>query len=165
MLGNIIGHLDCFVDLNAKTLYSTGLVTFGAFGNSCPLQTNTFHFPIIQSHHVQLSSNKFQSCYERLARKFPCMWYPLAATFKVKLAIIKTGVFSHWKGTHIHVFLHNICHIYVSYHILFKGIYFVLSYSTQRWTAYVTVNLLKIEKRQKWSMPITKIKHVQLFWT
>ncbi len=32
----------------------------------------------------------------------------------------------------------------MSYHILFEGIYFVLSYSTQRWNAYVAGNLLNI---------------------
>ncbi len=33
----------------------------------------------------------------------------------------------------------------MSYHMLFKGIHFVLSYSTQRWNAYVEGNLLKIK--------------------
>ncbi len=48
----------------------------------------------------------------------------------------------------------------MSYHILFEGVCFVLSYSTHKWNAYVAENLLKIKKREKWSMPITKIKHV-----
>ncbi len=32
---------------------------YSAFANSCPLQTDTFRFPLIQSRHVLLSSNKF----------------------------------------------------------------------------------------------------------
>ncbi len=36
-----------------------------------------------------------------------------------------------------HVFLYNICHIYMSYHILFEGVCFVLSYPTHIWNAYV----------------------------
>ncbi len=80
------------------------------------------------------------------------MGYPHEVTFKVKLAIILTRVFSHLKGTHIRVFLYNICRTYVSYHILFEGIYFVLSYSTHKWNAYVAGNLLKIKTG--------KIRHV-----
>ncbi len=55
----------------------------------------------------------------------------------------------HAKKEHIHVFLYNICRIHVLYHIVFEGIYFVLSYSTQRWNVYVAGNLLKIKKREK----------------
>ncbi len=32
---------------------------YSAFANSCPLQTDTFLFPLIHSHNVILSSNKF----------------------------------------------------------------------------------------------------------
>ncbi len=53
--------------------------------------------------------------------------------------------FSLLKGTYIHMFLYDICCIYMSYHILFEGIRFVLSYSTQRWNAYVAGNLLEIK--------------------
>ncbi len=35
---------------------------YSAFANSCPLQTDTFLFPLIHSHHALLSSNKFQQC-------------------------------------------------------------------------------------------------------
>ncbi len=49
----------------------------------------------------------------------------------------------------------------MSYHILLEGGYFVLSYSTHIWDAYVAGNLIKIKKkREKCSMPITKKKHV-----
>ncbi len=41
---------------------------YSAFADSCPLQTDT----IIHRNHVKLSSNKFQSWYERLTR----MAYP-----------------------------------------------------------------------------------------
>ncbi len=41
---------------------------YSAFAKPCPLQTDTFLFSIIYNHLVKLSSNKFQSCYERLAR-------------------------------------------------------------------------------------------------
>ncbi len=64
------------------------------------------------------------------------------------------------KGTQKHVFLYNICRIYMSYHTLFEVVCFVLSYSTHMWNAYVAENLLKVKKRKNWSMPITKIKHV-----
>ncbi len=32
---------------------------YSAFANSCPLQTDTFLFPLIHSHNVPLSSNSF----------------------------------------------------------------------------------------------------------
>ncbi len=50
-----------------------------------------------------------------------------------------------WLKQHIHVFLYNICRIYMSYHTLFEGVCFVLSYSTRIWNAYVAGNLLKIK--------------------
>ncbi len=51
---------------------------------------------------------------------------------------------------------------YLSYSILFEGVYFVLSYSTNVWNAPVAGNLFKNKKKQeKWSMPITEIKHVK----
>ncbi len=56
--------------------------------------------------------------------------------------------FFHTKKEHIYM-VYNICRIYVSYHILFEGIYFVLSYSTQIWNAYVAGNLLKIKNQEK----------------
>ncbi len=56
-----------------------------------------------------------------------------------------TRFFHTKKGTHIHVFLYNTCRIYMSYHILFEEIYFVLSYSTHIWNAYFAGNLLKIK--------------------
>ncbi len=37
----------------------------------------------------------------------------------------------------------------MSYHILFEWIYFVLSYSTRRWNAFVAKNLVKIKKTGK----------------
>ncbi len=42
------------------------------------------------------------------------------------------------------MFLYNVCRLYVSYHILFEGIYFVLSYSPHKWNAYVAGNLFNI---------------------
>ncbi len=57
------------------------------------------------------------------------------------------------KGTHIYVFLYNICRIYIyiymSYHILFEGVCFVLSYFTHIWNAHVAENLLKTKKTRK----------------
>ncbi len=58
----------------------------------------------------------------------------------------------------------KICRIYVSCHILFEGIHFVLSYSAHVWNAYVAGNLLKLKNWKKWSMPTTKTKHFHLFW-
>ncbi len=52
-----------------------------------------------------------------------------------------TRFFSHQKGTHRHVFLYNICRIYVSNHMVFEGIYFVLPYFTHIWNAHVAGNL------------------------
>ncbi len=46
----------------------------------------------------------------------------------------------------------------MTYHILFKGIHFVLSYSTQRWNAYVAGNLLKIKKTGKMKHAYNKDK-------
>ncbi len=48
----------------------------------------------------------------------------------------------------MHVFLYYICRKYMSYHILFEGMYFALSYSTQIWNVYVAGNLLKIKNRK-----------------
>ncbi len=42
--------------------------TYSAFANSCPLQTDPFLFPLVHSHNVLLSSNKFYQCNERLGR-------------------------------------------------------------------------------------------------
>ncbi len=47
------------------------------------------------------------------------------------------------------VLLYNICHTYVSYNILFEGIYFILSYSTHIWNAYIAVNLFKKTRKMK----------------
>ncbi len=46
----------------------------------------------------------------------------------------------------------------MSYHILFKEIHLVLSYSTQRWNAYVVGNLLKIKKTGKMKLAYNKDK-------
>ncbi len=35
------------------------LTIYSAFANACPLQTDTFLFPLIHSHNALLSSNKF----------------------------------------------------------------------------------------------------------
>ncbi len=50
------------------------------------------------------------------------------------------------KGTHRHVLLYNICRIYIymSYHTLFEGVCFVLSYPTHIWNAYVAEIILEI---------------------
>ncbi len=39
--------------------YDMAFNYYSAFANSCPLQTDTFLFPLIHIHHVQLSSNEF----------------------------------------------------------------------------------------------------------
>ncbi len=44
------------------------------------------------------------------------------------------------------MFLYNIFRIYMSYHILFEGVCFVLSYPTHMWNAYVAEIFLKIIK-------------------
>ncbi len=58
-----------------------------------------------------------------------------------------SNTFLHTQKEHIHVFLYNICriYIYISYYILFEGVCFVLSYSTHIWNAYVARNLLEIK--------------------
>ncbi len=47
----------------------------------------------------------------------------------------------------------------MSYHILFEGVCFVLSYSTHIWNAHVAGNLLKVNNAKTEA----KTKHVQLF--
>ncbi len=44
----------------------------------------------------------------------------------------------------MHVFLYNSCRMYMSYHLLFEGINFVLSYTTHIWNAYVGEIFLEI---------------------
>ncbi len=56
---------SCILDFSSKDLWHLPK-SYSAFAYSCPLQTNTFVFPLIHSHHVLLSSNKFSYCYERL---------------------------------------------------------------------------------------------------
>ncbi len=46
----------------------------------------------------------------------------------------------------------------MSYHILFEGIFFVLSYSTHMWKAYVGWNLLEIKKTEKMKHAYNKDK-------
>ncbi len=42
---------------------------YSPFANSCPLQTDTFLYPLIHSHNVILSSNKFNSLMKDWADK------------------------------------------------------------------------------------------------
>ncbi len=64
---------------------------------------------------------------------------------------------SYWeRPLHKRLLTHIFCRKNVLCHILFKGIYFVLSYSTQRWNAYVAEDLPKNKKPEKCRMPITK---------
>ncbi len=57
-----------------------------------------------------------------------CMGCPHTVTFKVKFAIFQMRVFLHYKGTHLSVLLQHFCRIYVTFHILFKRIYFGILY-------------------------------------
>ncbi len=61
-----------------------------------------------------------------------------------QLTIIQTREFFTLKRAYKHVFLYNICRIYMSYHILFEGVRFVLSYPTHIWNAYVAEIFLEI---------------------
>ncbi len=69
----------------------------------------------------------------------------------------QTRVFSHFKGTHVHVFFYNICRRNMFCHILFEGTDFVLSYSTHmecihRW------NFFKNKKTRKMKHAFNKDK-------
>ncbi len=48
-----------FLDFSSYALFLKEIQTYSAFANSCPMQTDTFLFPLIHSHNVILSSNKF----------------------------------------------------------------------------------------------------------
>ncbi len=54
--------------------------------------------------------------------------------------------------------IYNICRIYVSYHMLFEEINFVLSNFTHIWNAHVAGNLLKIKKTRKMKHAYNKDK-------
>ncbi len=41
------------------------------------------------------------------------------------------------------------CRIYLTYHVLFEGVCFVLSYSTHIWSAHVAGDLLKKTRKMK----------------
>ncbi len=71
------------------------------------------------------------------------MGYPHEVTFKVKLAIIQTRVF-YTKKEHIDMCSYIISVVYMSYHILFEGVCFVLSHPTHIWNAYVAESFLEI---------------------
>ncbi len=47
----------CYLKMKHWVYYYN--LAYSAFANSCPLQTDTFLFPLIHSHNVILSSNKF----------------------------------------------------------------------------------------------------------
>ncbi len=51
--GLSFNHINNHVDMT-----ETSELVYSAFANSCPLQTDTFLFPLIHSHNVLLSSNK-----------------------------------------------------------------------------------------------------------
>ncbi len=48
-----------FVEIAYFTVFFVFGKSYSAFANSCPLQTDTIRFPLIQSRYVLLSSNKF----------------------------------------------------------------------------------------------------------
>ncbi len=48
-----------FYKLLLKNCLFNRVQEYSAFANSCPLQTDTFLFPLIHSHNVIFSSNKF----------------------------------------------------------------------------------------------------------
>ncbi len=52
-----VPHIICVKLSRAFSLAYYG--DYSAFANSCPMQTDTFLFPLIHSHNVILSSNKF----------------------------------------------------------------------------------------------------------
>ncbi len=54
--------------------------------------------------------------------------------------------FFHTKKEHIDMcsYIISVVYIYMSYHILFEGVYFVLSYPTHIWNAYVAEIFLEI---------------------
>ncbi len=60
--------------------------------------------------------------------------------------------FFHTKKEHIYMCSYIIYVVYIvvymSYHILFEGVCFVLSYSTHIWNAHVARNLLKMKKNE-----------------
>ncbi len=58
-IGTLFSRL--LVDRNAERSYYIQNLSwsYSAFANSCPLQTDTFLFPLIHSHNAILSSNKF----------------------------------------------------------------------------------------------------------
>ncbi len=51
--------MSCYLLPAIATYHSRRRYSYSAFANSCPLQTDTFLFPLIHSHNVLLSSNKF----------------------------------------------------------------------------------------------------------
>ncbi len=57
----------------------------------------------------------------------------------------------------------SVVYIYMSNHILFEEIYFVLSYSTPIMNAYVAGNLLKIKKTEKMKHAYNKDKARSVF--
>ncbi len=79
---------------------------YSVFANSDPLQTDTFRFSIFHSHHIQLSSNKFQSGYAILARQQPRMGHPLArSSTKGNFTIIKTLFFTIQNSIYIYIYI------------------------------------------------------------
>ncbi len=59
-LVNASHNINVVIGLNGlNERASNGYPDYSAFANSCPLQTDTFLFPLIHNHNVILSSNKF----------------------------------------------------------------------------------------------------------
>ncbi len=56
-----------------------------------------------------------------------------------------THFFTLKRNTYTSVLIQHLSYIYMSYHILFEGVCFILPYSTHVLNAYVAGNLLKIK--------------------
>ncbi len=92
------------------------------------------------------------------------MGYPHEFTFKVKLAIIPTRVFFTVKrNIYTCVLIYYLSNIHVVSYLVWTDLLCCIIFHTHtecicRW------KFIKNKKREKWSMPITRTKHVQLFW-
>ncbi len=105
-------------------------IYYSAFAKSCPLQTDTFLFPLIHSHNVLLSSI--------------VQWKigPITTMYGVpprgQTRDNSNTSFFNTKKEHIDMcsyiiyvlYLKKYIYIYMSHHILFEGVCFVLSYPT-----------------------------------
>ncbi len=116
--GHLIGSNDFFECGGPLYIYIYILnqVMYSAFANSCPLQTAKFLFHSFIATMSYSLPTSFNSLMKDQADKYH-VWGTLTRSPSRSNSRQFKHTFFHTKKTHIHVFLYNICRLYLQYHI------------------------------------------------